>query len=297
MAEREDVRWGLAQRFEFIEWRVFWVGRVNRSDLEERFGVSTPQASVDLRSYQEAAPKNIEYDATEKAYVPLSTFRPQFLRLSADRYLRQLEAILNSAIAPNDTWFGSLPSAAVMQTIVQSVEANTLRTLLRAIEKRNEIDIDYQSLTNGRTRTIAPHSLAFDGHRWHARAWCVERQEFRDFVLKRIRSVGESRPSASDPTDDMEWNTMVELKIVPHAKLTEPQKAAIELDYGMQQGLLSVQIRTALAFYFIKHHNLDLDRDDIPPERKQIFLSNSAEVQEAIRAAKEQTQARVARRG
>jgi predicted DNA-binding transcriptional regulator YafY len=184
-----------------------------------------------------------------------------------------------------------------MQTIVQSVEANTLRTLLRAIEKRNEIDIDYQSLTNGRTRTIAPHSLAFDGHRWHARAWCVERQEFRDFVLKRIRSVGESRPSASDPTDDMEWNTMVELKIVPHAKLTEPQKAAIELDYGMQQGLLSVQIRTALAFYFIKHHNLDLDRDDIPPERKQIFLSNSAEVQEAIRAAKEQTQARVARRG
>src|SRR6267154_5982180 len=118
MAEREDVRWGLAQRFEFIEWRVFWVGRVNRSDLEERFGVSTPQASVDLRSYQEAAPKNIEYDATEKAYVPLSTFRPQFLRLSADRYLRQLEAILNSAIAPSDTWFGSLPSAAVMQTIV-----------------------------------------------------------------------------------------------------------------------------------------------------------------------------------
>src|SRR5258708_38823803 len=118
MAEREDVRWGLAQRFEFIEWRVFWVGRVNRSDLEERFGVSTPQASVDLRSYQEAAPKNIEYDATEKAYVPLSTFRPQLLRLTGDRYIRQLELILNLAIAPNGPWIGSLPSATGMQDLV-----------------------------------------------------------------------------------------------------------------------------------------------------------------------------------
>ena len=117
--EKHDVRWGQWQRFEFIEWRAYWVGRINRGDLEERFGVSTPQASLDLRGYQDAAPNNIEYNATEKAYLPLSTFQPKFLRLSADRYLIQLNAILNGAVLTTDTWFGSPPPATVMQTITR----------------------------------------------------------------------------------------------------------------------------------------------------------------------------------
>ena len=285
MAERDDVRWGLAQRFEMIEWRAYWLGRVNRSDLEERFGVSTPQASVDLRAYQEAAPNNIEYDSTQKTYVPTGSFQPKFLRLSADRYLAQLNAILNGAILTRDTWFKSPPPATVMKTVVRSVGAETLRAVLRAIEDRHELEIEYQSLKNDRRRAIAPHALAFDGHRWHARAWCAERREFRDFVLTRIRSVGESRPSNADPTNDVEWNTIVKLKIVPHPKLTDAGKAAIELDYGMEGGLLVLETRAALAFYLIKHLNLDLDDDKIPPDRLQIFLTNSAEVGEACRAA------------
>ena len=204
MAEKTDVRWGMAQRFELIEWRAYWLGRVNRSDLEERFGVSTPQASVDLRSYQEAAPNNIEYDATAKAYVPTSTFTPKYLKVSADRYLIQLNAILNSAVSATDTWFGSLPPATVMQTVLRSVEPDTLHAILSAIEKRHELNVVYQSLTNTRARAIVPHSLAFDGHRWHARAWCVEHRDFRDFVLSRILSVSGSQSSDADPTNDME---------------------------------------------------------------------------------------------
>ena len=294
MAERDDVRWGLAQRFEMIEWRVYWLGRVNRSDLEECFGVSTPQASVDLRAYQEAAPNNIEYDLTQKTYVPTNSFQPKFLRLSADRYLAQLNAILNGAILTGDTWFKSPPPATVMKTVVRSVGAKTLRAVLGAIEDRHELEIEYQSLKNERRRAIAPHALAFDGHRWHARAWCTERREFRDFVLTRIRSVGESRPSGADPTNDIEWNTIVKLKIVPHPKLTDAGKAAIELDYGMEGGLLVLETRAALAFYLIKRLNLDLDDDKITPDRLQIFLTNSAEVGEACRAAHERMLALVA---
>ena len=294
MADRDDVRWGLAQRFEFIEWRAYWVGRVNRSDLEVRFGVSTPQASVDLRAYQEAAPGNIEYDSTEKAYIRKDRFQPKFLRLSADRYLLQLDAILNGAILTTDTWFGSPPPASVMQTVVRSVEPETLQAILRAISNRQQLDINYQSLTNDRVRPIEPHSLAFDGHRWHARAWCVQRQEFRDFVLTRIRSVGERRAGEGDPTNDVEWYTLVELKIVPHPKLTDAQKAAVELDYGMEQGLLKVKTRAALAFYLIKRLNLDLDCEHISPERKQIVLSNLAEIERAQHAAHQEMRARVA---
>jgi predicted DNA-binding transcriptional regulator YafY len=293
MAEKDDVRWGMAQRFELIEWRAFWLGRVNRSDLEERFGVSTPQASVDLRSYQEAVPNNIEYDATAKAYVPTSTFTPKYFRVSADRYLIQLNAILNGAVSRTDTWFGSLPPAAVMQTVVRSVEPDTLRAILNAIMGRHELEVVYQSLTNTRARTIVPHSLAFDGHRWHARAWCVEHRDFRDFVLSRILSVSISRSSDVDPSNDMEWNTMIDLKIVAHPYLGEAQKSAIERDFGMENGVLIMRTRAALAFYFIKRLNLDLDSDQITPERKQISLSNFAEIVEMVNTAKAETRARV----
>ena len=289
MARKDDVRWGLAKRFELIEWRVYWDGRINRGEIEERFGVSTPQASLDLRAYQEAAPNNIRYDPTEKAYVPTETFEPRFLQLSADTYLLQLNAIINGAIPALDTWFGSRPPAAAMPLVVRSVAPSVLRAVLKGIEGGQELDIVYQSLTKTSPRTIAPHSLAFDGHRWHARAWCRKRQEFRDFVLSRIQSVGSSRQSDGDPSNDIEWHTIVELKISPHPKLAEAQQSVIAQDFCMVDGLLSIQTRAALAFYLIKRLNLDLDERQITPERQQLFLTNKSEIEAKIAAAKART--------
>jgi len=294
MVEKQYVKWGVGQRFEFIEWRCYWVGRVNRSDLEERFGVSTPQASLDLRAYQEAMPASIEYDMAEKAYVPQPGFQPSYLKLSADRYLIQLDAILNGAIPPGVTWFGSAPPSAVIPSVARSIEPGTLRAILRAIDRRLELEVEYQSLTNTRRRMIAPHALAFDGYRWHARAWCVEHNDFRDFVLSRILSVGPSRSSKADPTNDVEWNTLVHMKITAHPALDAAQKSAIERDFGMKDGVRTIETKAALTFYLERRMNLDLDDEAVKPERKQIFLANLEEVRQARLSAKEESKRRVA---
>lgn len=296
MAENEDVRWGTAQRYEFIEWRIYWVGRVNRRDIEERFGLSTPQASIILSEYQDAAKDNIVYDKNEKAYLPGENFKPKFLRLSADHYLRQLDAILNATIAPGDTWFGSAPRASVVQTVLRTVEPSILRAILRAIEKTHALQISYQSLTNTRDRFIVPHALGFDGFRWHVRAWCVDRTEFRDFVLSRILSTDSSRPSNIDTTCDAEWNLFTNLKIVAHPKLKDAQKSVIERDFGMTKGERNIKTRVALAYYVIKGLNLDLTDDVIPPERKQICLTNLSEVEKDIQSAKEKSRSLIAER-
>lgn len=288
-----DVRWGQARRFEFIEWRAYWVGTVNRRDLEERFGISTPQASVDLRSYQEVAPGNIEYDATGKAYVPAPKFRPKFLKVSAERYLRQLNSILTGSVAPADTWFGSPPPAAVLPIMVRSVEPGTLRMMLRSIRDRKEIDLVYQSFTGTRERTMAPHALANDGYRWHVRAWSVDREEFRDFVLSRILSVADSRASNADPNYDMAWYTMVNLKIAPHPELAPEQRATIEHDFGMVNGELVMQTRVALSYYLIRRLNLDFPTSEIPPERQQLVLTNLDEVEQARTDAHKKTRERL----
>jgi WYL domain-containing protein len=288
MDHRIDVRWELARRFELIEWRVFWQGRINRYDLEERFEISAAQASSDLRAYTAAAPGNIEYDSTERAFLPTENFQAKFLALSADKYLAQLNAIQTSVLAAHETWFGSPPPAAVLPA-TRTVAPDVLRRILAAIREQRCISVEYQSLNNRRKRKIAPHALAFDGLRWHTRAWCLDRREFRDFVLSRMISAGPMEPFDSNSMKDIEWHEQVELKIVPHPKLPESKRAAIALDYGMKDGMLVLPIRIALSYYAIRTFNLDLDLDEIPAERKQIYLENRDEVEARRAYAKDKT--------
>lgn len=82
-----SLRWGIEQRLEFIEFRLYWEGGINRSEIIDFFGVSVPQASKDLSQYQELAPENIVYDRSQKRYFPASGFKPRFLKPDATRYL------------------------------------------------------------------------------------------------------------------------------------------------------------------------------------------------------------------
>ena len=274
----------LAPRLQFIEWRLFWEGHINRSDLEQRFGVSTPQASVDLRHYKELAGENIEYDATQKRYVASKDMRPRLPRVSANGLLLQLRALASGVLRRDDLWFGELPAADVAPEIGRDVRDEVLRRVLDAIRTRRALSVRYQSLTSSRWRDIAPHAIAFDGNRWHARAWCCERHEFRDFVLTRIERLGKLKPATFDPEHDLEWHRTIKLRLGPHPGLTEEQSQAIQRDFDMREGVREIEIRLALAYYFVKRMNLDLD--DLEPARAQIRLANLREVEAAVNAAR-----------
>ena len=146
--------------------------------------------------------------------------------------------------------------------IVRHIEPECLRVILAAIRSRRAVDVRYQSLTNSRRRAFAPHALAFDGYRWHLRAWCCEREDFRDFVLTRIDEIGYMKPADYDPNDDVEWNTKTMLTC-PHPGLSEEQREAIQRDYNMKDGCRDIEVRLSMAYYFITRMNLDLK--DLPP--------------------------------
>ena len=295
MAE-SDIRWTIAQRYEFIEWRVYWTGRVNRKDLETQFQISTPQAAIDLREYQQAAQGNITYDASEKAYVGTSNFRPAFLKLSPERYLLQLQAIEAGAVRKRDTWFDSLPPVEPAPVIARGPEAYTLRALVRAIEARSAIGIYYQSLRRTGMRNICPHALVNDGLRWHCRAFSVEKREFRDYVLGRILSINPPEPCDIDPSDDVEWNTQIELRLKAHPGLDAQQREAIEHDYRMEDGELRLKMRLAVAFYFVRRHNLDFREQTFDPARIQLWLDNFDELNAEQVAAKDRSRMLIAQR-
>lgn len=296
MSEVEERRsWTQLRRFEFLEWKMFWEDRVIRSDMERAFQISTPQASVDLRNYRELSPSNME--TTARGYRPSAEFSPRFLRPSADRLLLQLRAFLSGVIPRADLWFKELPHVDITPDITRSVAPACLRPLLRAMRERSAVEIYYHALTGPRRRAIAPHALAFDGHRWHVRAWCCEKLDFRDFVLSRIEQIGRSLSADFDPADDREWETKILLRLRPHRGLSPEQRRAIELDYGMNDGGLDIEMRASLAFYFIRRMNLDLQTSDtLSPQRLQIELENIDDVTAQIDAARVESSTLVAAR-
>src|SRR5450631_2903113 len=83
----DRLPWGQRQRLEFIEFRLFWEGALNRSEITERFNVSVPQASTDLSTYRALAPLNVEYNASQKRYLVTPHFQPRLIAPNAERYL------------------------------------------------------------------------------------------------------------------------------------------------------------------------------------------------------------------
>ncbi|MEI5668374.1 WYL domain-containing protein [Bosea sp. CCNWLW174] len=280
---------------EFLEWKMFWEGRVIRNDLESTFDISTPQASVDLRRYRELVPDNMEQ--TARGYRPATKFLPHFLKPSADRLLLQLRAFLSGVIPRNDIWFKDIPDVAIAPDIARDIPADCLRSILRVMRDREAIEIRYQSLTSSRRRVIAPHALAHDGFRWHVRAWCCENLEFRDFVLSRMDEFGATSSVEYDPGDDAAWHTKVVLHLRPHRGLSDQQRSAIEKDFGMTKGRRDIEMPACLAYYFIRRLNLDLPPDgQLTPERLQIELDNLDEVDAQIDQAKARAKALISKR-
>ncbi|CAM5772387.1 WYL domain-containing protein [Bosea minatitlanensis] len=273
---KADLRWGVEQRLEFIEFRLFWEGHVNRGDLMEAFGVSVNQASTDLNRYIGMAPQNIHYDKSARAYVRGEEFAPQFLKPDANRYLAQLRSVADGILDRADAWIGQFPPYDAAPTPVRGVNAKTLRAVVAAIRRSEAIEVKYQSLSRPepRWRWIAPHAIGFDGFRWHTRAFCLSDRSFKDFLLSRIIETRGTKPSELGADDDADWNEQVTLEIGPHPELSETQQRVIALDYGMRSGRAKISVRKALLYYALKRLGLDTDPAARQPQDQQIILLN-----------------------
>lgn len=278
--DKVELRWGVEQRLEFIEFRLFWEGHVNRSDLMDQFGVSVNQASTDLNRYIGFAPNNMIYDKSARTYVRGSEFQPQFSEPDASRYLTQLRSVADSILDREDSWIADLPQFASAPTPVRGVNPEALRSVVGAIRRSEEIELKYQSLSSPEPswRWIAPHAIAFDGFRWHSRAFCLTDECFKYFLLSRVLEIRAVRESQVTATNDQDWNSEVTLEIVPHPALSETQAKVIALDYGMRGGKAKIKVRRALLYYALRRLGLDTDPAARRPQDQQIVLLNSSEV-------------------
>lgn len=277
----KQVRWDLALRYRLIETVAWWEGRLTTVHLIQSFGISRQQASKDINTYiTEHAPKNLTYDKQLKGYVPSKQFKPLFIDDSASAYLHLLNQ--THSRAPHVEGLAlAYAHTMVLEVPDRTIRPEVLRPLLKACRDSEVIEVEYVSLANPvpETRLIAPHTLIYTGMRWHVRAYCEKNREYRDFVLSRLRGKPEYERKTENLIDeDEDWNTKVAVIIEPDSRLKPEQKAIIEADFGMEDGVLIIPTRRALVKYVLQRFQIDPKKLDPKAAAQQIVVKNLDEL-------------------
>lgn len=257
-AQLEKVSQAQRERLFHIDFKLYFLGSVNRTDLVSRFGIKEAAASRDLSLYKDLAPKNIEYDTKAKTYIQRDGFSPLFEYSGS----QTLAALLHGF---GDDFVGTQKPIVTCEAPTQLNYPNiqTLAFITRAIHNSQVLKIQYRSLSSGLSeREIVPFALIDNGLRWHVRGYDQTRSRFADFVVNRIEApqlLSEEIPEEQTKAADNQWNRIVELHIVPHPKLKHPE--TIEAEYVMNSGLLNLSVRAALAGYVLRKWNVDCSKE------------------------------------
>lgn len=281
---RQGARWSQERRLEFIDYRLQWDGQINRSSLTDFFGISMPQASLDIAEYSKLAESNLEYDTRARVYRATDTFKAVFSSTSVERYLEDLLRVTVQPEGPYGSFQGWQCPVAVVPKLGRRLNADIVGVILRAIRGNESVELFYQSLTDpeGGERMLSPHALVHDGNRWHVRAYCHKHRAFQDFSLNRIKHCKYVEPDRDRADEDFAWNTMVDVVLTPHPGLTLAQRKLVENDFLMENGEMHVECHQALLMYLLFQLNLNEDQADQKPEVIQLALKNRDEIKALI---------------
>lgn len=246
------------KRLQWLEFALYWTGRVRREDMVRRWGISLPQASADIAAYQELAPGNVEYDYQNRWYVVAPKVKPYFVEttdfeagLVEDSQAVGVEPVLSmDRVAP----LSSTYSINVMRPIIQGFQQRIPLEiqLYDRQDKRGAIPLGTKS-------TICPHHLIIAPLRTYLRCWVKESQRFVSLAPALITAVRFAPESSWVPDElDAGWHTMEDIVLIPSPSLAEEHRAAAEREYGLKNGRRVIHCRACMVYYVLASMNLDV---------------------------------------
>jgi hypothetical protein len=264
------------ERLRFIDFCLHYFGQIARADLIQAFQTGLASGTRDLTLYRELAPDNMALRHDTKLYYRTATFTPLFDH-DPDRVLSELS---------QGIWDGFGAGQRLGRFCIDAVPAiipddHILAPLLLAISRQQAISCDYISLSSGQqSRELVPHTLVNNGRRWHIRAFDRRSGSFRDFVLTRFIRIQPLEQPVSEheqQAQDLSWHKILRLTLMPHPGLPHPQ--AIELDYGMNNSRLQLEVREALLGYLMQQWLVDCSTEyRLNPAQYPLALADHQEL-------------------
>lgn len=242
-------------RLRAIELIAHWEGRLITAQLMEWFGITRQQASSDINRYNtEFNAQSLVHSAAAKGYVPATDFQPVLTTGHVNEYLSLLAS---QGGQPMAQVLEAHPGVATVQLPDRAVRPEVVRELVKACRAGSSLNIRYASMSTpvAHQRVISPHALVYTGFRWHVRAWCHNRQAYRDFLLSRIDQAPKPCDDIAPPADnDSLWHEQISLALIPNLLLNNAQKGLVERDFAMPDGRLQLTVRKALAHYTLQRY-------------------------------------------
>lgn len=255
----DDLGQAQRERLAYIEFKVYFFGKIGRQDLISRFGIAPAAATRDFSVYKDLAPENIDFDNVSKTYIIRKSFSPIF-----DHVPERVMTALSQGFGDGINAISGPLMACETPPSLNRLGIEILAPISRAINLRKVVEISYFSGSSGATRRkIIPFAFATDGLRWHVRAYDRKRNVFLDFVISRMDDVcivEDEVPQAHElSTQDHQWNRIVEIDLLPH-----PHQKSSELvirDYEMVGGMLHLKARAAMVGYILQQWHVDCSVD------------------------------------
>lgn len=252
------------ERLAHIDFKLYFLGELRRSDVVDRFGTGPAGATRDIALYRGIAPGNLVLDNSDKVYRPTAAFTPLFdhnpqraLTALSQGFGEGLGEILGEESQPMLRC--EIPSALSLPKMC------VLAPITRAIHRGKAVKLGYTSIDSGHTeRELVPLALVDIGIRWHVRAFDRRHRQFRDFVFTRMDepTVLEDGAVQRDETAecDVQWSRIIELELVPHPEHTRLE--VVRMDYQIpEDGVLRVRVRAANAGYMLRRWTVDCSKD------------------------------------
>ena len=249
-------------RLRTVELIALWEGRLITNQLSDWFGVSRQQASADIQRYiSEINPDALIHDPSVKGYVPSPDFKPVLSSGHISDYLNLLNSLNNQPMLHVQ----ESTAISMVQLPNRAVRPEVVREVIKACRQQRQLHIRYASIQNPipSDRVIAPHTLVYSGFRWHLRAWCYKHSQYRDFVLSRIYGTPVlDKASEYNAEQDEQWQTTIELRLIPNVLLTVEQQALVAHDYAMSDQQFVLEVRQALAQYSLQRYQAATSEDE-----------------------------------
>ena len=270
----DDIPQGQKDRLAFIEFRLWFLGDICRRDLMDRFGIAPAVATRDLAAYRELAPGNIDFEGSRKVYICREPFAPLFEH-QAERVLSALSKGFGDGTGERSVGYLSCE----LPLRLNKPSPPVLAVITRAIHQGKALRVNYHSLKKGASeREIVPFALVDSGLRWHIRTYDRQSKEFRDLVISRIENpvlLADSPIEVHERWDqDDQWTRMVTLEMVAHPGQAHPEIVA--RDFWIENDVLTVRTRAAVAGYVLQLWNVDCSRDhSLDPNLYRLWLRDS----------------------
>lgn len=267
-------------RLRLLRALLLWEGEIRSNRIQRLLSVTAVPASRLIAQFRDAYPGLIENDTREKRWV-LARSVSATAQLSAnapriDEYL---------ALTSDDELGCCMVDAR--QTFLDPAPS-VFHILRRACLDKVAVDVTYASMNHpeGVRRTIHPHTIVRGSQRWHVRAWCEERQEYRDFAIGRMSSPSLIGATNKELPPDRAWETMIEVRVGAHRALPTDKEKVIRDEYFQGKVARRFTVRAALANYLLNDIRAAVDPPRQRPPEYLLEVTNLEEVQPHLFSAR-----------